>query len=102
MATMEMLARNALLEIIDLHREELKRFGVRRMMLFGSFARGDDNSRSDVNLLVELEPGRTLFDFVRLRNYLHDALGRPVDLTTLEALDARTRERVLAEAVHAA
>lgn len=99
---MEMLARDALLEIIDLHREELKRFGVRRMMLFGSFARGDHNSRSDVNLLVELEPGRTLFDFVRLRSYLVDALGHPVDLTTLETLDAPTRARVLAGAVHAA
>lgn len=60
----------------------LRAFGVRHASLFGSYARGDQRSESDIDLLVDLPPGASLFDVSRLGLALEDLLGRPVDLVT--------------------
>ncbi|MDT5294587.1 MAG: uncharacterized protein QOJ76_1467 [Acidobacteriota bacterium] len=54
----------------------LRRFGVGRFGLFGSFARGEPNGESDVDLLVEFAPGQKSFDFMRLADFLEEILGR--------------------------
>jgi predicted nucleotidyltransferase/DNA-binding XRE family transcriptional regulator len=76
-----------------------RRNGARRVRLFGSAARGDDLSDSDVDLLVELDPDRTLLDLIAFQQDASDILGVPVDAATPEILKDRVRERVLAEAV---
>jgi len=67
--------------------------------VFGSVACGDADRDSDVDLLVELEPGRSLFDLGGLLMDLRDFLGGPVDVVTSAALQERIRTRVLREAV---
>ncbi len=74
------------------------RFGVRRLRLLGSHGRRTAGPDSDVDLLVEFASPPDLFAFVALREHLCEALGRPVDLVTPEALDARLAEGVLHEA----
>jgi hypothetical protein len=68
------------------------RYGARNVRVFGSVARGEGDEHSDVDFLVDLEPGRDLFD-------LGELLGRPVDVVTGKGLRPRIRERVRASAV---
>jgi predicted nucleotidyltransferase len=74
-------------------------YGARNLRVFGSVARGDSHTMSDYDFLVELEPGRSLFDLGGLQYELERLLGRPVDVVTERGLKARIRERVLREAV---
>ena len=62
-------------------------------------ARGEHDERSDVNFLVDLEPGRSLFDLGGLLMALHELLGAEVDVVTEKGLRPRIREQVLADAV---
>lgn len=80
----------------------LQRFGVVSLSVFGSFARGEADRESDIDLLVEFSQPIGLFDFVRLRDHLEALLGRPVDLVTPDALHPALRDSILSEAVHAA
>ena len=80
-------------------RPTLKKFGVVRAALFGSAARGEATASSDLDFLVELEAGRTLFDLVGLKQELGDVLGRKADVITYRSLHPRLRERVLQEQV---
>lgn len=89
--------------IIETNRTELKRlgdrYGVLSVSVFGSMARGDASTDSDVDLLIE--PGRTLsgFDLGALLMDAQELLNRRVDIVTLNALHPLMRERVLAEAI---
>jgi hypothetical protein len=94
--------RDSILEILEINRDDLKSYGVESISLFGSVARGDAGPRSDVDLLVDLKPGTTLFGFVRLKNHLQDLLGLPVDLVMRDGLRKEFRERVFAEEIRAA
>lgn len=89
--------------LIEEHREEIRRIaashGARNVRLFGSVARGEDASSSDIDLLVDLEPGRGLLDLGGLLMDLQDFLKMRVDVATPSLLKARIRERVLREAV---
>lgn len=76
-----------------------RRHGVSKIRVFGSVARGDDDYRSDVDFLVQMEPGRTLLDMGGLLMDLKNLLGRPVDVVTENGLRDRIRERALREAV---
>jgi len=80
---------------------ELKAAGIMRLSLFGSVARGDASSESDVDLMAEFDPARkfSLLDMVHLENRLTDILGARVELTSARALKERIRERVSREAV---
>ncbi len=84
--------REAILEIA-------RRHGARQVRLFGSIARGEATAESDIDVLVELEPGRSLFDLGGLLTDLETLLGRRVDVVTPAGLRERIRERVLREAV---
>jgi len=84
------------------HREELLRVarahGAVRVRVFGSTARGTAGPASDVDFLVELEPGRTLLDLVALGREWGTLLGRRADVTTPAALHPLLADRILAEA----
>jgi len=83
------------------HKQDLDRFGVRSLALFGSVARGEQRPDSDIDILVEFERVGGLFEFIRLKNYLELTLGHPVDLVTPDALKPQLREKILKESVHA-
>ena len=76
-----------------------EKYGAVRMLVFGSVARGDARADSDVDFLVQLESGRSLFDLGGLQYELEALLGRPVDVATERGLKPRIREQVLREAV---
>ena len=73
--------------------------GARNVRVFGSVARGEADERSDVDFLVEMEPGRSLLDMGGLLMELRELLGRDVDVVTERGLKPRIRARVLREAV---
>jgi predicted nucleotidyltransferase len=75
------------------------KYGARRVRVFGSVARGEADAESDVDFLVELDPGRSLLDLGGLQFELEVLFGRRVDVVTERGLKARIRERVLREAV---
>ena len=73
--------------------------GARSLSVFGSFARGDQRTASDVDLLVEFEPGQKSYDnFIRLAFLLEEIAGRPVELLTRESLSPDLAAKILAEA----
>jgi predicted nucleotidyltransferase len=73
--------------------------GARNVRVFGSVARGEADDQSDIDFLVDMEPGRSLLDLGGLLMDLQDLLGRNVDVVTERGLKPRIRERVLHEAV---
>lgn len=78
---------------------EIRSLGVRRLALFGSFARSEVRANSDVDLLVEFAPGRKSFDrFNRLYDLLEERLARHIELVTTEALSPYIGPHILAEA----
>ncbi|MDD2472599.1 MULTISPECIES: nucleotidyltransferase family protein [unclassified Methanoculleus] len=76
-----------------------ERHGITNLQVFGSVARGETGPESDLDLLVELEPGRSLLDHIALIQDLEKVLGCRVDVVTETALKERYRKRVLSEAV---
>jgi len=75
------------------------RYGAHNVRVFGSAARGDDQEGSDIDLLIDLDPGRSLLDLAGLRLDLQALLGRRVDVGMARALKERYRDEILAEAV---
>ena len=73
--------------------------GASRVRVFGSVARGDATEHSDIDFLVDLDPGRGLFDLGGLLMDLQDLLGHPVDVVTETTLRSRVSQRVLSDAV---
>jgi predicted nucleotidyltransferase len=84
--------REAILQIAAKH-------GARNVRVFGSVARGEADEQSDIDFLVDMEPGRSLLDLGGLLVDLQDLLGQNVDVVTERGLKPRIRERVLHEAV---
>lgn len=75
-------------------------YGATNLRIFGSVARGDDTPTSDLDLLIDLEPNRSLFDLGGLAMDLQNLLGCPVDIVTEKGLKQRIRDRVLQEAIN--
>ena len=76
-----------------------RRYPIRRIALFGSWARGDQTTASDVDILVNLEPGRSLMDLGGLLYDLQNLFDAKVDVVTENGLRPRIREHVLHEAI---
>jgi len=90
-------------QLVQSNRKEILRIaaghGARNVRIFGSVARGDADEASDIDFLVEMEPGRSLLDLGGLQAELEVLMGRPVDVVTVRGLKARIRGAVLREAV---
>jgi uncharacterized protein len=90
-------------ELLQAKREDILRiaakYGASNVRVFGSVARGEADSESDIDLLVNMEPGRSLLDLCGLLIDLEELLGRKVDVVTEKGLRDRIRNRVLKEAV---
>jgi predicted nucleotidyltransferase len=76
-----------------------QRHGVTHIRVFGSVVRGESRPGSDLDLLVDLEPGRSILDLIAVKQDLEDFLGRTVDVVTERSLSPYFREAVLKEAV---
>ncbi len=89
-------------ELLASKRDEILRIaakhGASNVRVFGSAARGEAGPESDVDLLVQMEPGRSLLDHVALLQDLEDMLSRKVDVVNEKALHHSIRDRVLREA----
>jgi hypothetical protein len=79
-----------------------ERFGVKRIGIFGSSARGEAKKGSDIDVLVEFEEGKKTFDnFMELAFFLEEVFGRKVDLVTKEALRPELKNSILKEVAYA-
>ena len=76
------------------------RYGIRSIGVFGSFARGEQRSRSDVDILVEFDEVPGLLQFVRIEEHLRRLLGRKVDLVRKEGLRPELKDHILREVVY--
>jgi predicted nucleotidyltransferase len=83
--------RNAIMRLAQVH-------GARNVRIFGSVARASTHSDSDLDLLIDLEPGRSLLDRVALIQDLEELLGIPVDVVTTKGLHPSIRDEVLLQA----
>lgn len=86
---------------IQRHRllDAAKRHGVGHVRVFGSLARGEATAGSDIDLLVDLKPGRTLLDLAGFRREAAEILDLPVDVATVDMLKGRIHDEVLMEAL---
>jgi predicted nucleotidyltransferase len=89
-------------EVLETRRSDIlrvaARYGATNVRVFGSAARGEAGPESDIDLLVDLEPGRSLFDLGGLLMELQELLGCEIDVVTEQSLHWYIRDRIVAEA----
>ena len=95
------MKREEALSILTAHQKEIRNFRVKSLLLFGSVARDEAGSDSDVDSLVEFDKSVVFFEFMRLQRYLEAILVSSVDLGTPNSLRPYLRESVIEEAVRA-
>jgi uncharacterized protein len=97
-----MTEKDQVLQTLANHQALLQALGVRRIGLFGSHVRGEARETSDLDFLVEFEPGGKTFDhYMDLKELLEELFDTRVDLVIPETLKARLREGILRETVYA-
>ena len=88
-------------EALKKHKEELReRFRVKEIGVFGSYVKGEQKKKSDIDILVEFEEPIGLFAFMDLEENLSTLLGTKVDLVSKKALKPRIGEHILKEVVY--
>ena len=94
-----MASLDEILKKIELHRDEIKKFGVKKLGIFGSVVRGEETSTSDIDFLVEFE--KNTFDaYMGLNFFLEDLFGCDVDLAIADSLKPRMRPIILKEVIY--
>lgn len=73
--------------------------GLSNVRIFGSTARGEDHSKSDIDFLVQIEDGRTLFDLIRFKHKVEELVGRKVDVVSDQGINEMIKENILNEVV---
>ena len=96
-----MLNKEAIIKTLRDHQAEIRRFGVKRLGLFGSFARGEQKTSSDLDFVVELAP-KTFDAYMGLKNFLEELFGCRVDLVLPDAIKPRLKTQIMREMVNAA
>ena len=91
------------LSILRRHEPDLRARGVCRAALFGSVARGENRSDSDIDIMIEIEPGVrvTVFDYAGLKEYIAGLFDGPVDVASRESLKPYIRPTAVVDAVYA-
>ena len=96
-------SKEAILSLLRINRSKIRRFGVAKLSLFGSFLTNRFHADSDVDLLVEFYPGQKTYDnFMELSFFLEDLLGRRVELVTPQSLSPYIGPHILKEAENVA
>jgi predicted nucleotidyltransferase len=92
---------NEIKKILKEHKEEVSRkYKVNEIGIFGSFVRGDQRKRSDIDILVAFSEIPDVFKYMELEDYLRKLLRKKVDLVRKEAIRPELRERILKEAIY--
>lgn len=100
---MKVEKRADVINLINANLDTLQRFGVKRCGLFGSVQRDELTAVSDIDLLVEFEPGqKTFLNFANLHFFLEDLLNRPVEIVTPESLSPYVGPEILREVEYVA
>ena len=86
--------------LTDLKSELTDKYHVSQLGIFGSYARGDYNSASDIDIIVEYSQKPSLFGLIELQDYLSDRLQMKVDLVTKEGIKPQIKEKILAEVIY--
>lgn len=94
------MTREEILKKVEENRETIRGFGVRRLGIFGSYARGEQSEASDMDFLVEFEK-KTFDNYMDLKFFLEGLFGRSVDLVIAEAVKPRLRKPIFEETVYA-
>ena len=76
-----------------------QKYGVKTLGVFGSFLKGGQKKKSDLDILVEIDDPITLLEFVRMENYLSELTGMKIDLVMKDALKPRIGKHILHEVV---
>jgi predicted nucleotidyltransferase len=93
-----MKKKNSVIETLRANEASIRSYGVRRLGIFGSVARGEHHAESDVDLLVEFQKETKTFDnFIHLVFFLEELLGRKVELITTDSLSPYIGPRILEE-----
>ncbi len=97
-----MSPKTEILTKIRQHADDIKAYRVKKVGLFGSFARANQNIASDIDILVEFDAkGKTFDNYMDLKFYLERLFHRKVDLVIKDALKARIKNQILAETKYA-
>lgn len=92
------MSENPLIEKLRQMKPALEKYGVKRLRLFGSVARGDDRPDSDVDLLIDFQDGVTFFEIMDVQESLEKQTGRKIDIVTPGGLHEALKEKILREA----
>jgi uncharacterized protein len=97
------MSRDEIIRTLKEREADLRAHGVTHAALFGSVARDEQISDSDIDILVDLDPTivRTMFDYAGLKDYVASLFQGPVDVIDREALKPRLRPRATADAIYA-
>ncbi len=91
-------------EIIDIVKNEkdflFKMYSVTKIGIFGSYARGEQNKSSDVDLIIEFSHTPDLFTFIEIMNYLKSKIKRKVDLVIADSLRPEIKSKIMTEVVY--
>ena len=90
---------NQIDEVKDLILDILKKYEVKRASLFGSLVRGEMNSKSDIDLLVEFKGKKSLLDLAGLKIELEEKLKCKVDILTYDSLHSLLKKQILSEQI---
>ena len=88
-----------ILKNIERKKKDIRKYGVKKIGLFGSFAKGKQHKKSDVDILVRVGNKMSLLDFVGLKLELEKIVGRKVDLVEYSMIKPRIKENILKEEV---
>ena len=92
----KMLNADEILQKIEENRDIIKKFGVKRIGLFGSYIEGTQNRESDIDILVEFKRGKKTFDnYMELKFFLEDLFNCKVDLVILESIKPDLKDNIL-------
>ncbi len=85
----------SIVKILKKHHKDLSLQGARSLAIFGSFARNENTSKSDMDILTDFDSKKGLFAFIGLKNYLKKILQNEVDLVTKKALHPALKLKIL-------
>jgi predicted nucleotidyltransferase len=97
------MKRDQIIATLKAAEPELRKRGIRHAALFGSVARGEERPDSDIDILIEFEPGEegSIFDYVRLKEYVAGLFEGPVDVINRDALKPHLRAPAARDTVYA-
>ena len=97
-----MSSKDRIIKAIQENNTQIKSYGVKRVGIFGSFARASERRTSDIDVLIEFEKGKKAFDsYMDLKFFLEKLFNRKIDLVIMESLKPRIKNKVLREVSYA-